>query len=107
MQKVRKSIKQIPWRNKSPVGWWIASYLERFEYEDETQADQNRRCLAWENTILIKAKNRETAFLKAERVGQQGEGNEGYRITDGRKGKWRYEGLTSLLPIYEELGDGA
>lgn len=26
---------------------------------------------------------------------------------NGRKGSWQFEGLTSLLPIYEELEDGA
>jgi len=25
----------------------------------------------------------------------------------GRKGAWRFEGLSSLLPIYDELEDGA
>jgi hypothetical protein len=107
MQKASKERKQIPRRNKSPFGWWIASYIERFEYEDENKEDLNRRCDAGENTIIIKARNREEAFRKAERVGRLGEGNEGYRTTDGRNGRWRYEGLTSLLPIYEELEDGA
>jgi len=30
-----------------------------------------------------------------------------WQSDSGRKGAWRFEGLTSLLPIYEELGDGA
>ena len=104
MVKVKKS---IPTRNKSPFGWWIASYLERFEYEDEDKSNPNRRCTAWENTIIIKAKNRDAAFRKAERAGRLGDDSGAYETTEGRKGAWRYEGLTSLLPIYEELESGA
>jgi|SRR5882724_601054 len=96
--------KKIPYRNKSPFGWWIASYIERFEHEDDGD-NPNRRCIAWENTIIIKAKDREAAFRKANRIGRSG--LEPYKNTDGKMVRWIYEGLTSLLPIYEELEDGA
>src|SRR5678816_1350300 len=99
--------RDIPHRNKSPHGWWIASYIIRFEYEDEDGTDPNRRCLAWENTILLTARNREEAFRKAAKFGKAGDGDGTYRDIGGRKGTWRYEGLTDLLPIYEELEDGA
>ena len=102
-----KKKSSIPVRNKSPFGWWIASYLERFEYEDVNKSNPNRRCDAWENTVIIKAKDREAAFRKAERLGRLGDGAGAYVTTEGRKGAWRYQGLTSLLPIYEELEDGA
>src|SRR6478672_13717402 len=46
---------QVPFRNRSPYGWWIATYLERFEYDDENKRNSGRRCLAWENTVLIRA----------------------------------------------------
>lgn len=103
----KKPKTRIPYRNKSPFGWWVASYLERFEYEDEDQSNLARRCVAWENTIILKAKNREAAYRKAEKIGRLNDGNGMYRATDGRKGVWKYEGLTSLLPIYEELEDGS
>jgi hypothetical protein len=99
--------RKIPSRNKSPFGWWVASYLERFEYEDENKDKLNRRCVAWENTIIIKARNREEAYRKAEKIGKLNNSNEAYRTMSGRMGIWKYEGLTSLLPIYEELEDGA
>lgn len=102
-RKPKEARKEIPWRNKSPVGWWIASFIERFQYEDEAEDDLNRRCTAWENTVIIKARNREEAYRKAERIGRLGEGG-GYGTTNGI---FRYEGLTSLLPIYEEVADGA
>jgi hypothetical protein len=99
--------KKIPIRNQSPVGWWIASYIERFEFYDEDTANSNRRCLAWENTLLIRARNREEAYRKAVRLGRLADGSEASDAGTGRKGAWRFEGLTSLLPVYEELEDGA
>ncbi len=106
MPQAKKKRSEIPYRNKSPYGWWIATYIERFEYEDEDKSNLNRRCLAWENTILIQAKDRQEAYRKAEKTGRLGDGLEGWNDA-GRRGTWRYEGLTSLLPIYEELEDGA
>ncbi len=101
-QKKRKS---IPSQNKSPYGWWIASYIERLELADEDNTNLNRRCVAWENTVIIKAKNREEAYKKAEEVGRIGEYE--YTTLSGRTARWIYEGLTHLLPIYEKLEDGA
>lgn len=95
----------IPYRNKSPYGWWVAIFLERFECEDENLKNMNRRCLVWENMILIKAKTREQAYQKALYQGKLCEGE----IThdgNGNKGFWKFEGLMNLLPVYEELADG-
>ena len=97
----------IPHRNRSPHGWWIASYLERFEYHGENRRNAGRRCLAWENTILVRARDREAAWRKALAWGRLSDGNEASNIRTGRKGVWRFEGLTSLLPLYDRLEDGA
>jgi hypothetical protein len=97
----------IPHRNRSPHGWWVASYLQRFEYYDEDRSNPNRRCLAWENTILIQAPNREQAYRKAVAAGRVGDRSEAWDADTKRKGCWRYEGVTSLLPIYEPLEDGS
>ena len=98
---------KIPHRNRSPHGWWIASYVERFEYYDEKRRNLSRRCLAWENTILLKARNREEAWRKALAHGRLSEGTEALDTKTRRKGAWRFEGLTSLLPVYDRLEDGA
>jgi hypothetical protein len=103
----RKKKREIPFRNRNQYGWWIASYLERFEYYDEDRRNLNRRCLAWENTILIKAGDREEAWRKAVAHGRVGQGPEARDVDTGRKGSWHFEGLTSLLPVYDELEDGA
>jgi hypothetical protein len=102
----RKKKPEIPYKNRSPYGWWIASYLERFEYYDEDRRNLNRRCLAYENTILVKAQDREEAWRKAVTQGRLGQGSDCSDDT-GRRGSWHFEGLTSLLPVYDELVDGA
>jgi hypothetical protein len=48
--------KNIPTENRGPYGWWMASYIMRFEYYDEDRKNPQRRCLAWENTVILKAK---------------------------------------------------
>lgn len=41
------------------------------------------------------------------RIGQVSEGSEGWDRETGRKGCWRFDGLTSLVAVYEEIEDGA
>ena len=98
--------KPIPEKSKSPYGWRIATIVERYEHFDEDKTKLNRRCTAWMNTVLIKASDREEAYRKAIAHGKIGTGSicgpEG-----GRQGHWVFEGLASLLPIYEQLEDGA
>ena len=92
----------------SPVNWYLASILVRCEWEDGKIDNFNRRCLAWENQILIKASCPEEAYIKAMEKGKSEEGGEIWRNGDENlKGKWHFEGLTSLLAIYDELEDGA
>jgi hypothetical protein len=93
----------IPHRNHSPHGWWIASYIERAAWDDEPNPSPNSRCLAWENTIILQAGNREEAYEKAIRLAQS---ESEFENNCGRKGHWIFEGLTSLLPNYDELKDG-
>ena len=98
---------KVPYRNRSPFGWWIASYLERFEYYDEDKRNLSRRCLAWENTVIIRARTREQAYRKALAVRRLSNGHEASHSDTKRRGAWRFEGLTDLLPIYERLEDGS
>lgn len=95
----------IPHRNHSPHGWWVASYIQRAAWEDEPTPSLKSRCLAWENTIILQAPDRETAYTKA--VSLASESGTGFQDGSGRAGQWIFEGLTSLLPIYDELTDGA
>lgn len=100
---------KIPQRNQSPFGWWLASYIQRFEFKDAQPKSLSARCLAWENTILVKAKNRELAYRKAVAIGKQNSAVKWsrYGSPPGRLGRWKFEGITSFVPIYEELQDGS
>jgi hypothetical protein len=97
--------RRIPHRNRSPHGWWLASYIERFVWDDKPETLETR-CRASENTILVKARDRDAAYEKAMAFAMLAHGNP---FDDGgdRRGRVVVEGLTSLLPIYEKLRDGA
>ena len=94
-------------KNISPVGWYVGSYLIRFiELSEEGSEDLENRFLTWENTIIVKASNLEEAYDKVVKVAN--EGTTPYKGgPDGVPVQWVLEGVTSLLPIYEELEDGA
>ena len=94
-------------KNISPVGWYVGTYLTRFiEIESEQNDDPESRFLSWENTVIVKADNLDQAYDKIELIGiEHGTPYEGgpERIPV----KWEYLGIIDILPIYEELVDGA
>lgn len=95
---------KIPHRNHSPYGWWIASYIERPVWDDYPNPSPNSRTDAWENTIILKAPNRDAAYEKALQLAQS---SSTFQDEKGKRtGHWVVDGLTSLLPIYDELEDG-
>jgi hypothetical protein len=53
---------------------------------------------------LIKARDRESAFRKAMKLGRLGDRSEFWDSHSGRKGALRFEGLTMLLPVYDHFG---
>jgi Domain of unknown function (DUF4288) len=93
-------------KDVSPVGWYVGSYLPRFiELAHEGNDDPERRFLTWENTILVKAEGVVEAYDKIVRFAQMN--------TDPYKGgaegvdvQWIFEGVTEVLPVYEEIEDG-
>ena len=94
-------------KNVSPFGWYVGSYLLRFiELEEDGNFDDEKQFLTWENTRLIKADNLDDAYDKLEKMAK--EETEPYKGgPDGVDVQWIYEGITDLLPIYDELEDGA
>ena len=94
-------------KNVSPVGWYVASYILRFvELDWEDNDDLEGRFHTWENTIIVKAKDLDEAYEKtvtiAKEHAQPYEGG-----PEGVDVQWVFEGVTELLPIYEDLEDGA
>ena len=94
-------------KNISPVGWYVASYLIRFtEINDPNNESQEERFISWENTIIIRATDLDNAYDKAVKIAH--ETTEPYLGgPDAVPVQWVFEGITELLPIYEELEDGA
>jgi len=94
-------------KNISPVGWYVVSYLLRFvELNDDQKDDDEARFLSWENTILVRAQTLDEAYDKGmtiarENVAPYKGGLEGVPV------QWQLVGITDVLPIYEELEDGA
>lgn len=94
-------------KNVSPVGWYVASYLLRFvDLERHDIDDPDARFVSWENTVLVKASDLDEAYDKAVSLAHKSTGP--YRGgPDGVPVQWQFEGITDLLPVYEEIDDGA
>ena len=93
--------------NLSPVGWYVASYQLRFiDMDKEGNDDPERRFLVWTNTILVKADNIEQAYDKAGEIGKSESAPYKGR-PDAIDVRWVFEGIVEVLPIYEEIEDGA
>ena len=94
-------------KNTSPVSWYIGSYQLRFvELADAFNDDPEHRFLCWSDTVIVRADNLDQAYDKVVAIGMA--------RTEPYKGgpqsvdvQWLFEGVTELLPIYEELEDGA
>jgi Domain of unknown function (DUF4288) len=89
----------------SPVGWYVASYIHRFIVLAEQNDVPGKRFTIWENTVLVKATTPTEAYEKAVRVGKQG--CKPYANGLGQRVRFVFEGLTSLLPVYEDIADGS
>jgi hypothetical protein len=91
----------------SPVGWYVETYQLRFvELADGKRNSPERRFLCWENTVLVKARSMREAHRKVVKIGEAH--TKPYK--GGPKGvevQWVFEGVIDLLPVYEEIEDGA
>ena len=90
----------VPCRNQSPSGWWIFREVEYWVASGKKTSPRTRH-LVWENTRLIRAGNRDEAHRKAVELGRAG------HPSKTEDGEWRFAGISMLLPVYEDLEDGA
>ena len=91
----------------SPVGWYVATYVLRFvELAQERNEELAKRFLTRENTILVSAADIDVAYDKAVEFALAE--TEPYK--GGAAGvdvQWIFEGIVSLVPVYENLEDGS
>lgn len=85
--------------------WYIVEIIEKCEPVERNEKQELRRVTTWGNHHLIKADSPEKAFDKAEKLGKEAE----YKFTNSDKieMEWIFVGIGELLPIYEDIEDGA
>ena len=93
-------------KNVSPTGWYVGSYVQRFvELAEPGRDDSEKKFASWENTVLVRASSFDEAYEKLVAVGM--ENSTPYKGgPTGIDVQWIFEGVTELLPVYEELTDG-
>jgi hypothetical protein len=81
--------------------WYLAFIIQYFEYADKRS---QKEYSVWENLVLINADSPDHAYEKAISLGQMVE----EEVTiNGERGYSRFKGLSDLVPIYDEIEDGA
>jgi hypothetical protein len=85
--------------------WYIVEIIEKCEPVNRDEKKDLRRVNTWGNHHLIKASSPEKAFDKAVKIGREGE----YKFINADKieMEWIFVGIGDLLPIYEDIEDGA
>ena len=91
----------IPHRNRNHTGWWIFREVEQWVPRRRAGKALPARRPVWENTRLVRADSREEAYRKAVALCRA------EHPSKTNDGEWRFVGLSLLLPVYEELADGA
>ena len=79
--------------------WFLAEVVMKIKVADDP------RNVVHQNLTLICATSPDEAYRKAIKLGEDGETS--YDNPDGKAVRISFEGLSDLVPLYEELGDGA
>lgn len=87
---------------------FLVSLIMKFEDENTRFDDTQRKCMVWENLYLIRANNSEEAYDKTIIIGESECYNSiKYSDRDGSYGSWKIVGISELIPVYEDIEDGA
>lgn len=97
-----KNVEKISNKNGN---WFIVEIIEKCEPVKRDEKQELRRVTTWGNHHLIKADSPEKAFDKAVKLGKEAEYK--FTNTDKIKMEWIFVGIGELLPIYEDIEDGA
>jgi hypothetical protein len=92
---------KIPHKNRSPSGWWLSREVQQWVSDSQKKLTPKSRCIVWENMRLIRAKDRDEAYRKALKLAMLGDRSRTLR------GHWRHLGISLLLPVHDDIEDGA
>jgi hypothetical protein len=94
---------KIAMRNQNWTGWWIFQAVQQWvsKAQKKRKLSSKSRCRVWENTVLIRAKDRNEAYRKAMKIGRLRYGGK------HDKGESHFIGISFLSPVYEDVEDGA
>lgn len=90
---------------KNNKNWYLVEIIERCEPNGKEDKRPLRRCIVYGNIHLIRADSIEEAYEKAEKIGK--EGNYDFKNANKMDMKWEFIGIGDILPIYEDIEDGA
>lgn len=91
---------------KNNGDWFLAEIVERAEMVGDAKTNPNRRCLTWTNLVLLQAESIGKAYDKAIKLGKENYSMR-YKAASGKTCNWKVLGLSSLVPIDEDIEDGA
>lgn len=97
-----KSSEKISNENRN---WYIVEIIEKCEPVSRNEEKDLRRVATWGNHHLIKADSPQKAFDKAVKLGKE----KNYKFINSEKIEMEsmFVGIGELLPIYEDIEDGA
>lgn len=101
---------EIPYRNRSPDGWWIAVLIRTFVYEDESRVYSDTELVnqSEEKFYIIRAVDREELYSKALKIGDSLNCVIDIHPLNKRRRHWSFSGISYLSPIHEDdYGDGS
>ena len=85
--------------------WYIVEILEKYEPVVRKEENDLRRVTTWGNHHLVKADSPEKAYDKAVILGK--ESNYKFINSDNIEMESIFVGIGDLIPIYEDIEDGA
>ena len=85
--------------------WYIVEIIEKYEPVVRNEENDLRRVTTWGSHHLIKADSVEQAYDKAVTLGK--ESNYKFINSDNIEMESIFVGIGDLIPIYEDLEDGA
>ena len=85
--------------------WYLIEIIEKCEPVVSNKTNDLRRVTTWGNTHLVKAESPEEAYKKGLKIGKEKE----YKFINAnhKEMQWSFVGIGDLLPIYEDIEDGA